>query len=376
MDFKPYIDGVNATGFPFEQNTAEKLRRQGWQIIANRYYIDDDENKPREIDLLAYKAASFKDFDLRTAIIISCKKSDQHHWAFLSRDANLKDPNSDWQPVHFWSNDKPLSHVLSKSSWPAEYHDNAEEFGVEQILVAPEYDVFAFQELYCGEPRGDKKVGTSRGDSFIYASIMSTVKAQLYEMSIRPSSPRKKPIVYQFNLLSLADTKFLRLHFRGDAILPAEIDCATHIARYIVKRQQIFARVLFSTKEYFETLLQDFDRLHEANKKILTKKRTEFYTGIEKDKDKLRVLVEDFRSVLYRNMLFSQNAPPLNQLNAIKEVNLDWDDEKSRLKLCVSSFEVDLEILNKLELRASVKSALKQIYRYEGDFIFDDDIPF
>lgn len=63
-----------------------------------------------------------------------------------------------------------------------------------------------------------EKIGSAINDSNIYASIMSTIKAQLYEMSVRSSNARKKPTIYQFNLLCLAETKFIKMHFKGERI--------------------------------------------------------------------------------------------------------------------------------------------------------------
>jgi len=377
LDFAPYIEGINSTGFPFEHQTAEILRGRGWSVISNRYYIDDDEDKPREIDLLAYKSASFKNFDLRTAIVISCKKSEQHHWAFLSRNVDLNDPNSDWKPVHFWCNDKPLSYIIGQSEWAADYHRLTLARGVKQILDAPAYEVFAFQELFCGAAKGEKKIGASRGDSSIYASILSAIKAQLYEMSIRDARPRKKPIIYQFNILSLADAKFIRLHFEKNNIEPSEIGCALHVARYIANRKQIFARVLFSTKEHFPLILNDFDRLHDANKEILKNKRLEFYAEIEKDKKRLAVFIKEFRESIYRNILISDFRVPFEKMKILKEANLEWDDKGRKLRILVAGdIDFDADYFNKEELRPAVEKTLKDIYRYEGDFMFDEDIPF
>ncbi|MEM5404114.1 hypothetical protein [Paraburkholderia unamae] len=377
LDFAPYIDGIKATGFPFEHWTAERLLANKWQIISNRYYIDDDENKMREIDIIAYKASSHGDFDLRTVIIISCKKSEQHNWAFLSRDANHGDPNSNWKPVHFWSDHKPLSYAVSRDSWAAKYHESVKDRGVKELFDQPDYDVFAFQEMFCEEGKKDKKLGASKGDFNIYASVLSTIKAQLYEMSIRGNPARKVPAIYQFNLLCLADAKFIRLHFRGDEILPAEVDSATHIARYLVKRNQIFARVLFSTKENFDALLAQYEKLHNANKKILVEQRDKFYERIERDTKRLDVLIDEFRASLRTALILSENSPPYTQiLEASKSANLAWSDSEKKLKILIDGVNIEIDKFNVSSVHKRVAEILKKIYRYEGDFTFDEDIPF
>lgn len=377
MDFNPYIDGVRATGFPFENWAAERLKEKKWQIIANRYYVDDDENKNREIDIVAYKASSHEGFDLRTVIIISCKKSDSHHWAFLSRNANHQDPNSNWEPLHVWSNYKPISHMMGDSGWAKSYHRDLRSSGVKELFDKPSYDVFAFQELYCGEEKQGKKLGSPKGDSTIYASILSTIKSQLYEMSVGASPARKVPTVYQYNLLCLADAKFIQFHFEGGGITPSEIGSSVHIARYLVKRSQIFARVMFSTKEKFDEILDQYSSLHDANKKLMPALRDKFFSKIEVDKDRLGVFIDEFRDKLRREILFARCGIPFDQILAAgKSAKLEWDEEKKKLIIFISGLSVDVAKFNEFEARKAASIALRKIYKYEGDFEFDEDVPF
>lgn len=377
MDFKPYIEGIKATGFPFEHWAAEKLLAAKWQIISNRYYIDDDENKAREIDIVAYKASSQDDFDLRTVIIISCKKSEQHHWAFLSRDANVSDPNSNWKPVHFWSDHKPLTFEINEENWAELYHARVKKMGVKDLFEQPSYDVFAFQELYCGESRNDKKTGSAKNDVNIYASIMSTIKAQLYEMSVRSNRGRKKQTVYQFNLLCLADAKFIQLHFKGEEISPSEKDTVIHIARNVVNRKQIVARVVFSTKQKFEALLIQYGKLHSANKKILSEKAEEFYRNIEQDQRKLKIFYDEFRTGLRRALILSRNSPEYAQIEeASKSASLAWNDRQKKLFIYIDGKNLDMDKFNNPDTRPGIADLLKRVYRYEGDFEFEYDIPF
>ncbi len=95
MNDNKYAEGIRKTGFVLEYKVANTLRKAGWTVISNKYYEDDFEGSVREIDLVAYKASKIQQIDVYTTLLISCKKSDSDIWALLSRDINLKDPNSD-----------------------------------------------------------------------------------------------------------------------------------------------------------------------------------------------------------------------------------------------------------------------------------------
>jgi hypothetical protein len=97
---KLFEDEIRKTGFVLENRVAQELKANGWTVISNKYYVDDSEETVREIDLVAYKSTRVQRFDVYTTLIISCKKSDSNAWALLARDINLKDPNSDFWPLH------------------------------------------------------------------------------------------------------------------------------------------------------------------------------------------------------------------------------------------------------------------------------------
>ena len=121
---------IAKTGFVLENRIAQLLKAAKWTVISNRYYVDDAQESVREIDLVAYQTSKVQHFDVYTTLIISCKKSETNLWALLARDINLKDPNSDWQPLHAWSNDKAITHQLASSDVAKRYHDSAIKFGV------------------------------------------------------------------------------------------------------------------------------------------------------------------------------------------------------------------------------------------------------
>lgn len=175
------------TGFALEHVVSEWLRKAGWVVISNKYYLDDNEETVREIDLIAYKSRVVGSFRVYTALIISCKKSESNAWALFTRSLDPGDPNRNWTPFHAWSNSPVAKYFLSARSFPMEYHRLGNGLAA---LRKPSVDIFAFQEM-------NKQSGSPQNDKAIFQSITSLMKAQAYELRALPD--RKKDLcIYHF----------------------------------------------------------------------------------------------------------------------------------------------------------------------------------
>jgi hypothetical protein len=160
MSYQHLAQQIEKTGFVLENRIAHALKAAKWTVISNKYYVDDSEESVREIDLVAYQTSRVQHFDVYTVIVISCKRNESNLWALLAREINLKDPNSDFQPLHVWSNDKALSYQFGLSDASKKYHDRASQLGIGNALQTPTVELFAFQEMnkISGAPQNDKSI--------------------------------------------------------------------------------------------------------------------------------------------------------------------------------------------------------------------------
>lgn len=380
MDTEPFVKGISATGFPLEYKIVKTLQENKWQVISNKYYVDEDEEKPREIDILAYKAAATKAFDLRTAILISCKKSEHAVWAMLTRNPDFKDPNTEWEPTHFWTNHKPLDYITSQSNWPSEYYAAVAEKNI-NVLARPTKEIFAFQEMQKQVNNGpaqfankQKEVGKPLGDASIFNSVMSLMKAQAYEMTARSAKTPKKPRIYQFNLISLCDTELIDLHFEDDEITASEIEKIPYISRYILKRRDIFSRITFCRANAFKNLLADYDALHKANLEILKEKNKEFYKDILTDKKRYSLIQDEFSQALFKKL----SALHIREKGAMLDFKFSQFalDENKKQTIYVFTDDKHLPFLNSPNAIKATKEILTNHYGYTGEIRFEDDIPF
>ncbi|MBD8722864.1 hypothetical protein IFT43_05735 [Oxalobacteraceae sp. CFBP 13708] len=365
MPLPPFAEEIKKTGFVLENQIAQTVKSAGWTVISNKYYVDDSEESVREIDLIAYKCTKVQHFDVYTALIISCKKSEANAWALLAREINLKDPNSDWWPVHAWSNDKAMNFKLNEPAKAKLYHKRATELGVKEALLDPTVEVFAYQEM-------DKKSGRPQNDKPIFSAITSLMKAQSYELTALPAR-KKKPSIYQFNLLSVVDTDLIRLMFEGDNITSSRIETEHYLASYIIRKREIFSRIRFITANAFSNVLEDYGRLHTANCKWFSEEFNAFYNGLVKDPNRVAVFAEEFK----RRIQFSIATCVNCKYSEVGNFSIHWDAKEKEVAIGVIFDFPDVVQLNDSEnVKKATQKALKDIYRYEGDFSFFEDIPF
>ncbi|MDN6855857.1 hypothetical protein QO207_04575 [Pseudomonas sp. CAN2814] len=366
MSLKKFEDGIKKTGFEFEFRVTNLLRESGWNIISNRYYVDDIEGTVREIDILAYKRSKLEDFSVYTALVISCKKSEDRAWALLARDLNERDPNTDWFPYHGYSSHKGVGYQTAQASWPEIYSTRVTELG-NDLSDLPSAEIFAFQEMQLSN-------GSPQNDKAIFSSINSLMKAQAYELRSVAKRERKN-VVYQFNLISALSGKLIKLHFSDENEPKAnELSSEIYLSKYILNGEQTSTRIRFVTEAALEEKISSYSKLHETNCTIFGEQCDEFYKDALRNSGKRKLLLSDFKA---------EFLPKINKFlfaNRRKRISSDdidaWATNDSAL-IEVSEDDDIVEFLNGDKEALKIGSdSLRKIYKYKGEFSFSSIIPF
>lgn len=363
---------ISKTGYVLEHKIAQMLKAKGWSVISGKYYVDDNEDVPREMDLIAYRVAKIDgdEIEIYTVMIISCKKSEENSWALLARNINLKDPNTDYWPLHCWTNDVALGHQLAISGKQKKYHEGVRMQGVIDAAADPQVEVFAFQEM-------NKINGSPRNDKAIFNSLTSLVKAQAYEISALPARKKNKA-VYQFNLISVVGSDMYRLMFAdsGGGVESVPVESEQYIARYIVAKRESFSRIRFLTADGFSESLDDYGRLHNANVKWFAGEHAGFYNDIVLDGKRIEVLMSKFHDKI-RFPVKWRLEKNFKGISYDDKPLLNWNSGFSDLSIEYMFNDEVLDFMNEDEgIRGIVAVALKSIYRYVGPFKFRFEIPF
>ncbi|MBA3774615.1 MAG: hypothetical protein H0X13_19625 [Ramlibacter sp.] len=204
---------LQQTGFPFEHHIYKQVTKQGWNTIPNRLYVDAEEDKTREMDLLCYRAEKGPEVTTYTVLLISCKARTNRPWVLMTRPwPKVRPVWYSYPPVPIWTNTKALQHEVSLNTWGLEYFNEAASAGLPDWAEDSREEVFALQECEAMKGGGTERF-SAKGDSSLYAGVMSLLKAFAYEVeavqerrgvSVRPSrlddglaSGEKTPAVRQ-----------------------------------------------------------------------------------------------------------------------------------------------------------------------------------
>jgi hypothetical protein len=369
MNIDEIEKGIEKTGFRLEFNVSKILEKNGWIVINNKYYVDDQQETVREIDIVAYKASLVRGVHIYTALILSCKKNEKNAWALLSKEPDHNDPNIEWTPVHAWSNDRVLSFMLEEHDWKDTYLLSLKKSKSKIVCSKLERHIFGFQEM-------NKESGLPQNDKNIFNSITSAMKAQAYEKNALPLR-KKNPCLFQFNLLSVAQTDLVRLDFKEISSIGTSVEDEVYVASYIVDKQQTYARVHFVQSEAFSAIIKQYNLLHKANKVAFAALYEKFCDEIKTDHKKANLFRKDVAEDIWWSVHCKlKHLPDLQTL--LQNGWIEWDKKEETLEFQLDIDSDDVELINSQKsLRRELSMSLKEHYSYEGTSNFAiSDIPF
>ena len=87
------VKNLEETGYPVELKVGDILSKNRWWVEHNRYYIDEDEQKGREIDILAHTNSYFHSEEVNLCVwlnlVCEVKQARKHPWVILSTTRGL-----------------------------------------------------------------------------------------------------------------------------------------------------------------------------------------------------------------------------------------------------------------------------------------------
>lgn len=110
------------TGFPFEMEVSKILERNNWSVKNSSYYIDKDENKGREIDIIStihQNKYIQRDLYLEVcfSLVVEIKKTEEKPWVFFTSEVNRVEENLplDYTYSNFSSKGYTLNRILREN---------------------------------------------------------------------------------------------------------------------------------------------------------------------------------------------------------------------------------------------------------------------
>jgi len=371
---------LSGTGFSLEHTVTEAFRSAGWGVISNRYYVDDTEQKARELDLIAYRVSNVNEVEMVTTVLVSCKKDTQNVWAFLSRQKPSADANHDWQPVHSWTNVEPLNTYLGSTDWKTKYVSADKR--IREFAFDIQRDVFAFQQIRPSSPTKTAsvpptKAATPQNDTAIFNAVSGLLKALDFEMNALKERAANRKRLYVFFLAVVVDAPLVDVQYTKKGIAEVrDLDHLLHLARYMVRQRHFNALVHFVSAEKLRWFVSELEHIAIASSKMFGGFVDESFKAFASNK----AVQEYFAPLLAERLIRSLNSSLY--VNKIKKSIAELEFSMRKDVLLVET-DLDPEAAKFLDedvdVRKTVAKTLKAIARYSGafaikpSFFFDDE---
>jgi len=180
MNEEDVLEKLRKKGFSLEIEVYEELEKQGWNVIAQDYYLDQDEGKARTVDLKATKR-----FDIKTSfgknllfdffhltLVVECKKSDNPLIFYMAKKGRLFE---DFASVGIVKNEVHPKASLSMLDASTKFLSKSHYYTLSQPKVAVNWCVL-------------------EGQDYFFEAINQVLKALVFEREGTQRFMRKEPL--------------------------------------------------------------------------------------------------------------------------------------------------------------------------------------
>ncbi|WP_313559370.1 hypothetical protein [Ruminiclostridium cellobioparum] len=363
QDEAKWIEAINKTGFDLEYRIQRILKHHNWHVMNNRYYVDDRAGTDREIDIVAYKVKYIENIVFYTYLIISCKKSFESNWVFLTSNQDSDDEDFDSYPIEMAFTDRGKKALIENEK--TVMVEKLKEISSWQRIFDATHRVLSFQQI-------NKKSFKNEDDKRIFSSIITTIKAAAYEKKfILEHNKENKDICINFNLLSIFEGG-LKENYRNDVTNEMnDIQEVKYINRHIIDDTDRPYRVHFISDGAFEIVLEQYDQMADDIVDYYELLLKEVYENIFEEEKRYRIekAWEDFSDEVAHDMCEEESATCIDSyFNNSWITKFEFAKEEQLLKnFWDFSFYIDPEAIvtefNQYDLLIKITSEkLKKIF--------------
>ena len=208
---------ISKMGYPLEIEVQSILEERNWAVFPNKFFMDCQENKPREIDLFAFHGPTVSSrhtepIAFAPHLIIECKKSLDYSLVLFSRNITAF-TFYDFSGHMF---DFPI--LLKEIT---EFRNPLKEFNLQYFLIHQDLHYKRSRKVSTNYPLV-KPEGKEKRD--LYDAVMKLVKAQAFEVeeALRRSptiTHTHHPLFFSFLAVVFEGQMFEALVDKGDVVL-------------------------------------------------------------------------------------------------------------------------------------------------------------
>ncbi|MBI1820312.1 MAG: hypothetical protein HY036_10525 [Nitrospirae bacterium] len=258
------------SGHIFEYQVCDLFEKNGWMIVPNRFYLDKDEDKGREIDLVAYKISEVKpETAVITVVVVEAKQSLKNKWVFFTKGDYSGSINLNNYPLFY------LNEILElETSYPDQekfkgYLLNMLQKNNLMGLFNFEYKAHSYAEV--SEAKDSQKTTQSTffnatNASDIHGAIFPVIKAISSELALyenRKIATNEKRFYWVFPLV-VFNGEILEARVKEGNIDLLEKDEIQYVTRYTSKRYDDFYSINVIRWQSLIKYINLYNQMHET----------------------------------------------------------------------------------------------------------------
>ncbi|MDH4228459.1 MAG: hypothetical protein OEW11_01780 [Nitrospirota bacterium] len=327
QDLDKIKKALSRTGHIFEHQIGKLFEDKGWMIIPNKFYVDKDEEKGKEIDLVAYRISEVREQTAYiTVVVIEAKKSERNRWVFFTKGGYQGDINMHTAPLYYHNEIEEVSRYLSPGSLLAGMGEREE------------LDLFQFPRKAYTFSEVTEEHRTAQSSAFfrviasntVYNAIFGAMKAQSSELDFyrnRKIARDEKRFYLVFPLV-VFDGGILEAQIaeNGDVDL-TETDEIQYVNRYRSPAYDSFYSVNIIHQSALARYIDIYTKIHDGTLSQVKKMIGRFYDNL--DLDSFEVLWDRVIARLHQDPQFAPFNPGnliphhFNRDKAILEIYVD-----------------------------------------------------
>ena len=256
------------SGHIFEYQVSDIFEKNGWMIVPNRFYLDKDEDKGREIDLVAYKISAVKDETaVITVVIVEAKQSLKNKWIFFTKGDFYGSVNMDNSPFFYLNEIQELDTAFPTQEKFKKYLFEILQKNNLMQLYNFEYKSHSYAEVTeAKDPNKQATFFNATNASDIHGAIFPVIKAISSELALyenRKIATNEKRFYWVFPMV-VFNGEILEARVNEGKVELFERDEIQYVTRYTSKQYDDFYSINIVRWPIVMKYIRLFNEIHTA----------------------------------------------------------------------------------------------------------------
>lgn len=271
---------LTKTGHIFEYQVCDSFEKKGWLVIPNKFFLDKDENKGREIDLVAYKIDEVNDGTaVATVVVVEAKQSYKNGWVFFTKGEYPGSVNIENNPLFYYNEIDEFENAINKKK----VFDDLKRNDLKMIFDFPR-KAYCYSEVVSERGKSGNFGFRAVNPTDIHGAIFPVIKAISSELAFyqkRKIAKKEKRFYWVFPLVVYNGSMMEAIVSNGSNLSVVEQDEFQFVIRYRSSQYDDFYSVNIIKRDLLDKYIDCYANAHKRMVELANKEIEIFYSNVD-----------------------------------------------------------------------------------------------